>query len=136
MDSTMRPRWAVPYSGCAFEKLATGLSNTQTPSHAPIPTHTHAPKPASTLTRDKFNILQINVCGLQPRVTELAKMLSEKNVQIALLQETILPRQDINITGYAKYPCQCTNKCQGIMTLVRNDVQAIVTNLSSSDFDI
>ena len=136
VDFVTRPRWAVDTLAVPFEKLATGLSPTQTPSHAPIPTHTPTPKPTPTPTREKFNILQINVCGLQPRATELARMLSEKDVQIALLQETILPRQDINITGYTKYPCQCTNKCQGIMTLVRNDVQAIVTNLSSSDFDI
>ena len=131
MDSTMRPRWAVPYSGCAFEKLATGLSHTKTPSHAPIPT------PAPTPCTDDFNILQVNVCGLQPRATELAKMLADNDVRIALIQETILPRQNINIPGFTKYPCQCKNKCQGVMTLVRNDTQAKVTNLNtSSDVDI
>ena len=90
----------------------------------------------TSTTTDKFNILQVNVCGLQPRKTELEKMLSDNDVRIALIQETILPSQTINITGFTKHPCKCSNNCQGIMTLVRNDTEARVTNLTTSDVDV
>ena len=138
MDSATRPRWAVDTLAVPFEKLATGLSSTQTPAHAPTLTPTPTPKPTPTPSTDVFNILQVNVCGLQPRSTELTKMLSDNNIHIALIQETILPRhRNITVSGYTKYPCQCQNSCQGIMTLVRNDTEAKVTNLeTSSDVDI
>ena len=92
-------------------------------------------KNTTTSATDKFNILQVNVCGLQPRKTELEKMLSENDVRIALIQETILPSQPINITGYTKYQCNCNTNCQGIMTLVRNDTEAKVFNLTTTDVD-
>ena len=137
VDFVTRPRWAVDTLAVPFEKLATGLSPTQTPAHAP--THTPAPTPIPTPTpsTDKFNIIQVNVCGLQPRIPELQKILSDHDVRIAMIQETILPRQEINIAGYTKHPCQCKRKCQGIMTLVRNDTEAKVTNVEThTDLDI
>ena len=82
------------------------------------------------------SILQVNVCGLQPRKTDLEKMLSENDVRIALIQETILPSQSINNTGYTKYQCNCNTNCQGIMTLVRNDTEAKVLNLTTTDVDL
>ena len=84
-----------------------------------------------------INILQANMSGLQNKITELAKLLHDENVHIAVLQETILPQKEVS-TGpnYTPYKCSCTNNCQGIMTLVRNDVQAVVKNTPVCDTDI
>ena len=84
-----------------------------------------------------FNILQVNISGLQNKQVELMKILKEKNVNIALIQETILPRnmKSLTTTGYTAYRCGC-DKCQGIMTLVRNDTQAEVENIRAGDIDI
>ena len=64
-------------------------------------------------------------------------MLNDENINVALLQETILPQQrPISITGYTAYRCSCSIKCQGIMTLIRNDTQAEVENIPAGDIDI
>ena len=64
-------------------------------------------------------------------------MLSDKNISIALIQETILPKgKPFTITGYTAYKCDCSIKCQGIMTLIRNDTQAVVENIPAGDLDI
>ena len=76
----------------------------------------------------QFNILQVNISGLQNKKEELAKMMHDHNIRIALIQETILPRKPINISGYTQYKCNCNTKCRGIMTLIRNDTQAKVSN--------
>ena len=83
----------------------------------------------------KFNILQVNIEGLQPKVTELMKTLSKNDVHIALLQETLLPKNEIKTPGYSKKICNCT-ECRGIMTLIRNDVQAEAENCPFGDVDI
>ena len=86
---------------------------------------------------DNFNILQVNISGLQPKVNELLTLLQEQDVRIALIQETILPAklEKINITGYTPYKCVCKN-CQGIMTLIRNDTQAEVQHHLAGDIDM
>ena len=63
------------------------------------------------------------------------KMLDDYNIHVALLQETLLPKHNINTPGYTPTKCECTN-CQGIMTLVRNDVQAEVKNTPIEDIDV
>ena len=87
----------------------------------------------SPAVRDKYakgtlNILQLNVQGLQRKTTEVKEMLDTYEIHVALLQETILPsKEEVNVSGYTKFKCKC-KKCQGIMTLIRNDVEATVTN--------
>ena len=56
----------------------------------------------------KLNILQVNIEGLQPKVTELMKTLNTNDVHIALLQETLLPKIEIKTPGYTKKKCQWT----------------------------
>ena len=50
----------------------------------------------------KFNLLQINIEGLQHKVTELLNTLSTYNIHIALIQETILPKHEIKTPGYTQ----------------------------------
>ena len=76
-----------------------------------------------------FNVLQANVCGLDKKKTQLAKIMEERKIHIALLQETLHSSCDINITGYTPYPCKC-HGCQGIITYIRNDVQGEVETLN------
>ena len=95
------------------------------------------PAPREKSARWDLNILQINIAGLQHKEIELKKMLSDKNISIALIQETILPKgKPFTITGYTAYKCDCSIKCQGIMTLIRNDTQAVVENIPAGDLDI
>ena len=62
------------------------------------------PAPREKLARWDFNILQINLAGYKNRAVELKKMLNDENINVALLQETILPQQrPISITGYTAY---------------------------------
>ena len=94
------------------------------------------PAPRDKSARWDFNVLQVNIAGLQHKQVELRKMLKDKKINIALIQETILPeRMPITATGYTTYSCEC-NKCQGIMTLVRNDTQAVVENTPTGDIDM
>lgn len=86
---------------------------------------------ATQRINDNINILQVNVSGLQNKKEELGKMLNENNIKIAVIQETILPKNPVHISGYTQYPCVCKNQCQGIMTLIRNDTEATVTNMTA-----
>ena len=86
--------------------------------------------------RNTLKILQMNMSGLQNKTTELNKVLHDKEIHIAVLQETILPEKEFSMPhGYTSYKCQC-EKCQGLMTLIRTDVQAIVKNSPIEDTDI
>ena len=86
--------------------------------------------------RNTLKILQVNIAGLQNKSTELNKILHDKEIEIALLQETILPDFEISIpTGYTAYKCECDNS-QGLMTLIRNDIWATVKNIPVEDIDI
>ena len=92
------------------------------------------PAPREKSARWDLKILQINITGLQHKEIELKKMLSDKNISIALIQETILPKgKPFTITGYTVYKCNCSIKCQGIMTLIRNYTQAVFQNIPSGD---
>ena len=95
----------------------------------------------SPADRDKLtakgtlNILQLNVQGLQRKTSEVKQILDTYKIDVALLQETILPaKEEVNVSGYTKFKCKC-KKCQGIMTLIRNDVEATVTNQTKGDID-
>ena len=81
-----------------------------------------------------FNILQANVCCLDKKKTQLAKMMADKNIHIALFQETLHSSCNIHITGYTPYPCSCQG-CRGMITYVRNDIQGDVENLNWNPTD-
>ena len=78
-------------------------------------------------TPNVLNILQLNICGLSKKKTELAKVFNERKVHIALLQETLHNNAELHITGYTSYACRCTD-CRGIVTYIRNDLTADVTH--------
>ena len=82
----------------------------------------------------QLNILHLNVQGLQRKTKEIKDMLDTYSVHVALFQETLLPKEEVNVSGYTKFICSC-RKCQGIATLVRNDVEATVTNSTIGDID-
>ena len=89
------------------------------------------PTKCSTQTKDKpkpttLNIISANVEGLKKKKTELKKLFHDRNIHIALLQETQHKSCDTTITGYTAYSCQC-DSCRGILTYIRNDVQGDVT---------
>lgn len=90
--------------------------------------------------KEELKILQINISGLQNKKIELEKLLDDHNIQVALIQETILPKKpEISLSKYSKTECTCkTNhniRCQGIMTLIRKDITGKVENLTTNDID-
>ena len=86
---------------------------------------------------DYINIFQINTDGIQGKKEELKKALIDNDVRIALIQETQLPKtESFRIPGYTTYKCECSIKCRGILSLIRNDTQAEVENIPSGDIDI
>ena len=112
--------------GCS---LATGKQEPRTSVQTPADCD-------KSTKRSTINIFQANMSGLQNKTTELTKVLHDNQVHIALLQETILPDREISIPKeFVSYKCECDN-CQGIMTLIRTDVQATVRNTPIEDVDI
>ena len=93
---------------------------------------------------DQLNILQLNISGFTTKSFELMKMLNEEKIHVALIEETILPSHLKNpgkdtshrlaVAGYTPYQCKC-KKCQGILTLIRNDMQAEVEYMPAGDID-
>ena len=86
-------------------------------------------------SKDGLNILQWNAEGLGVnKPIELKKLLKEKNIHLALIQETKLKsRLPPSFPGYDVYHCDCKNQCQGIMTLIRSDIQATVSKIQTND---
>ena len=78
--------------------------------------------------QNTLNLMQLNICGLRNKKIELLKVLNEKNIHIALLQETLHKNSDLNLTGYTSYACTCTG-CRGVITYIRNDVQGDVRHI-------
>ena len=71
-----------------------------------------SPAPCEKYAKEELNILQLNINGLQNKKIELVKLLQDQEVHIALLQETILPKNkknktEITVPGYTKEPCTC-----------------------------
>ena len=96
--------------------------------------------PSSGLDKDKFkgkknkfeslNIAQFNISGLSTKKVELSNFLNKNHIHVALIQETEKGKEtDIKITGYTEKHCDC-NKCQGILTYIRNDVTGSTENIS------
>ena len=81
-----------------------------------------------TTPNTTLNILQANICGISNKKTELAQLFYERDIHIALLQETLHHNTDPYISGYTHYPCMCRNNCRGVITYLRNDQQGGVEN--------
>ena len=80
-----------------------------------------------------LNILQINISGISNKKTELANMLSEKNVHVALVQESLHQNTDPHISNYTHTACDHPREdCQGLITYIRNDITGSVEKLESS----
>ena len=73
--------------------------------------------------------------GINPKRTEICKLLHDNNVHVALLQETLHGESGVHMAGYTCYACECPD-CRGVITYLRNDVQGDVTNLPSGGTDI
>ena len=73
-----------------------------------------------------FNILQANVAGIKNKRTELQKLFHDRNVHVAILQETQHQSCNYTISGYVAHACSC-NSCRGIITYVRKDLQCNTT---------
>ena len=119
------PRRAVANQAASYEKSVTG--NTKSP-------HKGRGRKKQTKTKNSkrtFNVIQLNISGINTKKTELAHFLSENNVHIALLQETLHKGDAPTITGYTPEPCNCT-ECRGLITYVRNDITADVVHLTSN----
>ena len=88
-------------------------------------------------SKTPLSILQWNANGLgDSKILELKKSLQDHNIQVALIQETMLRTKDISVPGFTPYKCKCQKEgrnCQGILTLIRNDVTAEVNKLNTND---
>ena len=129
------PRQAVG-DQAAGEKSTTGNKKYKKHTYNHTNTNTQKKTQGKRNTGSKevsmLNILQLNVCGIKKKRTELAKIFDEKKIHIGLLQETLHNDSNFHITGYTAYPCTCS-RCRGIITYIRNDIVADVTNLSRND---
>ena len=87
-----------------------------------------------TQAKRTLNILQLNIQGIRNKQLELAKLLRDHGVHIALMQDTLLTEDNQYTTsGYMTTIWIC-KKCRGIATLIRNDVQAEVINTTRCRF--
>ena len=105
-----------PHQAALSEKSATG------------DTDKSSRRGKKSLRPNALNLIQFNISGLRHKKTELLKVLKDKEIHIALLQETLHSDADLTLTGYTHYACTCTG-CQGVVTYLRNDVQGDVTHL-------
>ena len=92
------PRQAVANQAALNDKSTTGQTRMWKKKK------TSGTKPSREVA---LNILQLNICGIQKKKTELAKVLSTHKIHIALLQETLHGSADLHITGYTSYTCDC-----------------------------
>ena len=84
-----------------------------------------------------FKILQFNANGLGPaKIQELGKFLIDESIQVALIQETMWSKEkDVSsaFPGFTPYRCECKRRCQGIVTLVNNSLNAEVKHIATND---
>ena len=91
-------------------------------------------KEKKNCSKGSLNLLQWNAEGLGTGKTlELRKLLKDKKINIALIQETKLRNKlPPSFPGYDTYKCSCKNACQGILTLIRSDMQATVSKVETT----
>ena len=81
-----------------------------------------------------LNILQANVDGISKKKTELAHLLSEKNIHVALIQESLHHNVDPHISNFTHTTCgHAKDSCRGITTYIRNDITGVVENLVTDE---
>ena len=116
------PRQAT--SRVAGEKSTTGFT-----------TNVQEKKQKKSFSKDGLNILQWNAEGLGVnKPLELKKVMKDKQIHIALIQETKLRNKlPPSFPGYDIYQCDCKDPCQGLMTLIRSDMQATVSKVQTND---
>ena len=79
-----------------------------------------------------LNILQINISGISNKRIELAHLLSEKDIHVALIQESLHQSTDPHISNYTHTACTHNRgECQGIITYIRNDVTGTVEQIET-----
>jgi ribonuclease HI len=136
------PRQTVGNQAALCDKLTTGHNLNRNTNALTFQTQNtksqtnRGRKGVESVGNKKLNILQINVCGLKNKKTELALVMSKHEIHIALLQETLHKNIDTHITGYTSYPCNCTTNCRGIVTYIRNDIRGEVDTSSSKPTEI
>ena len=118
-------RQPVSYQAGLCEKLATGKTTFRNSPRKRWNKRKNTPRDTKIL-----NILQLNIDGMSyksGKKEQLAKILNDENIHIALIQESQHKALNPHITGYTTYACECQN-CQGVITYVRNDTTADVVN--------
>ena len=81
---------------------------------------------------NNLNIIQVNISGISNKKTTLAHLFSEKNIHVALVQESQHQNTDPYISNYTHYTCDHDRQnCQGIITYIRNDVTGTVDKIDS-----
>ena len=114
------------------------LSRPQPPKEPPKETVDSRSRDKSvTVDKSLFSILQLNANGLgHAKILELNKLLYDKKIQVALIQETMWSK-DKDVTfcfpGYTPYKCNCQDNCQGMLTLINNTLDAEVSNVPTND---
>ena len=114
------------------------LSRPQPPKETPKETADSRSRDKSvTVDKSSFLILQLNANGLgHAKILELNKLLYDKKIQVALIQETMWSK-DKDVTfcfpGYTPYKCNCQDNCQGMLTLINNTLDAEVSNVPTND---
>jgi len=79
-----------------------------------------------------LNILQINIAGISNKKIELAHLLSEKDIHVALIQESQHQSTDPHISNYTHTACtHRRGECQGIITYIRNDITGSVEQIET-----
>ena len=89
--------------------------------------------PSTRPQQSSLNILQVNISGVAKKKLELAHLFNEKNIHVALVQESQHQNTDPYISGYTHNICDHQREnCQGIITYVRNDLTGTVENIESA----
>ena len=128
------PRQAVDTQAALCEKSATGVNvYTQSRPKKRNPRYQRRKTNKQSACKNgitSLNVMQLNICGLRNKKLELAQMMNDKNIHVALLQETLHKDADLHITGFTSYACKCTN-CRGLVTYIRNDIMGDVNHQST-----
>ena len=79
-----------------------------------------------------LNVLQWNASAISNKKTELAHLLSERDIHVALIQESQHYSTDPHISNYTHTACaHAKEECQGLLTYIRNDVTGTVEELET-----
>ena len=79
-----------------------------------------------------LNILQVNLDGISNKKIELAHLLTEKDIHVALIQESQHQSTDPHISNYTHSACKHNRgECRGIITYIRNDVTGSVEHIET-----